>query len=266
MFLSAVAKYAKLTWEIKKIHLLSAMEYRMSFVLQIFFSIVTHAAFLALWILFFKKVPVVGDWQLKDTATLIAIAWFGDALVGIIFGGAHYLARIIALGELDYFLLLPHNLLWHISVSRTDLHSYGVLIVAFVNFWLFGDFSWQRCIIFFLMSFISAAIMLNFVVATQAIGFYVGNFEQAASKMLSALYTLVYYPYSVLSSVLRFIAIVIVPAYFIGALPAHLVHHFNKEGLLLLLVYWAITFFGATTLFKRGLKRYESGSLIQMKL
>jgi ABC-2 type transport system permease protein len=266
MFLSVAAKYLKLTWEIKKIHLLSAMEYRMSFVLQIFFSVITHAAFLLLWILFFKKVPMVGGWQLKDTATLIGVAWFGDGLVGIILGGAHYLARIIALGELDYFLLLPHNLLWHISVSRTDLHSYGVLIVALVNFCLFGDFSWPRLVLFIIMSIISAAILFNFILITQAISFYVGNFEQAANKLLSALYGLVYYPYNVFSGILRFIAVMVIPAYFVGAVPAQLVHNFNIYGLLTLLIYWAATFVLGVVMFKRGLKRYESGSLIQVKL
>ncbi len=266
MFLSVAAKYVRLTWEIKKIHFLSAMEYRISFFLQIFFSIITHGSLLLLWILFFKKVPIVGGWQLKDTATLIAVVWFGDALVGIFLGGTHYLARIIALGELDYFLLLPHNLLWHVSVSRTDLHSCGVLIVALLNFWLFGDFSLFRFVIFLMMACISAAITFNFILITQSIGFYVGNFEQAANKMLSALYAIVYYPYNVFSGVLRFVTIIIIPAYFVGAVPARLIQTFDFYSLIALLTYWAITFVLAITLFKRGLKRYESGSLIQIKL
>lgn len=266
MFLSVVAKYLKLTWEIKKIHLLSAMEYRFSFVMQIFFSIITYGAFLLLWILYFQKVPNVGGWELKDTATLIAVAWFGDALVGILFGGAHYISRIITMGELDYFLLLPHNLLWHVAVSRTDLHSYGVLIVALVNFWLFGEVTFFRLLLFFGMALMSAAIMLNFVVITQTIGFYVGNFEQAANKLLSAMYALIYYPYNVFSGLLRFITFVFVPAYFVGALPAQLIQDFSVRYFFLLLMYWLVTLAVAVLFFRRGLKRYESGSLVQVKL
>ncbi len=266
MFLSVVAKYLHLTWEIKKIHILSAMEYRVSFIMQMFFSIITYGSFLLLWILFFQKVPVVGNWRLEDTATLIAVAWFGDALVGIMLGGMHYLARIIALGELDYFLLLPHNLLWHVAVSRTDLHSYGALVVAFLNFLLFGDCSLARLFVFFAMSIVSAAIIFNFILITQSIGFFVGNFEQTANKMLNALYSIVYYPYSVFSGVLRFITIVLIPAYFVGTVPAQLVQHFDVRFFVMLLAYWAVTFVLAITIFKSGLKRYESGNLIQVKM
>jgi ABC-2 type transport system permease protein len=261
-----IVKYLKLTWEIKKINLLSEMEYRASFILQVIGNVFIISSFALLWILFFKKVPTLGSWQLSDMVTLIAVSWTGDALLFLVAGGLQYLARMIALGQLDYFILLPHNMLWHIAVSKTENFGISSLIVAITLFYLFGDCTPVTFLRFGAMSVVSAAIMFNYVLLTQSLGFFFGNFENGAKKLLSALYSLQYYPNIAFTGVLRFITMFIIPSYFSAALPAQMVHHFDWLYLFSIVIFWAVSLWLALFVYKRGLVRYESGNLIQVKM
>lgn len=266
MSLSAVAKYIRLTLEIKKVNLMAQMEYRLSFFLEVIFSIGIHAAFLYLWVLFFTKVPAVEGWTIRDSATLIGIAWLGDAFVGLLAGGIHGLAKMIANGQLDVYLLMPHNLIWQVAVTKTYNYAFGSAIVCMVNFYLFGDFTPARFALFIFMAIISALIMFNFILIAQSIGFYVGNFETAADKMQSALYTLQFYPTNIYHGVLRFLMIWIFPVYFTAALPTQLVNEWSTAKFGILLLFWAATGILGITIFNRGLSKYESGSLIQSRV
>ena len=46
------------------------------------------------------------------------------------FGNVNQLARIIAQGELDYYLALPKNVLLHVLVSRMDLPALGDILFS----------------------------------------------------------------------------------------------------------------------------------------
>ncbi len=266
MSLSVVAKYIRLTLEIKKVNLMAQMEYRLSFILEVLFSIGIHAAFMALWVLFFIKVPAVEGWTIRDSATLIGIAWLGDAIVGLVAGGIHKLSKLIAEGQLDVYLLMPHNLIWQISVARTYNYAFGSAIVCIMNFYLFGDFTPMRFAIFLLMSLISAFITFNFILIVQSLGFYFGNFETAADKMQSALYSLQFYPTNIYHGLLRFLMIWVFPAYFTAALPTQMVNEWSTLKFGMLVLFWVATGMIGVILFNKGLSRYESGSLIQSRV
>ena len=55
MFLSTVAKYINLSFEIIKTNILTAMEYRTSFLIQVLGMIVNDTALIFVWVIFFKQ-------------------------------------------------------------------------------------------------------------------------------------------------------------------------------------------------------------------
>src|SRR5262245_48288652 len=114
MSLSTVGKYLSLGWEMTKLSVLSAMEYRTSFLIQVIVMAVNNTAFLILWYIFFQKFPVINGWTFQDTVLLEALVAVNFSLVMIFGRGAFELARNITKGELDYFLSFPKNVLWHV--------------------------------------------------------------------------------------------------------------------------------------------------------
>ena len=262
MSLAQVNKYIKLTWYIKKLTLLSAIEYRISFTIQILGTFCVDFAFLILWIIFFTQFPQLGTWNFEDTALLLAIGWFSYALNALLAGGIFKLSHIISNGEIDYYLVLPHNILWNISVSKTELSSLGNLMAMLAMFLLSGPLSIHKVLLFIIISLLSAGIFFNFMVITQSITFYVGNFELIAQQLMLALISFIYYPQVIFSGVLKLITMTIIPAYFVGFLPVRLIKNFNTAPFLLLVSFWLITLIFALIIFFQGIKRYESGSLM----
>jgi ABC-2 type transport system permease protein len=266
VFLSVAAKYLSLTWEVKKVNFMAQMEYRVSFMMEVFVSMGVYAAMAFLWYLFFTKVPAVDGWTIQDQATVISMAWFGDAIFSLVTCGMDELAGMIARGELDTYLLWPNNVLWQIAISRTENYAFGSIVVSLINFSLFGGATPKTFVLFILIGLLASMIMFNFVLITQSLGFWIGNFEAGADKIISVLYTLQNYPARIFSGILRMIMVWIIPAYFTATLPSQLVHEFNWWQLSWLIVYWAITLAIGVVLFYRGLQKYESGSIIQARV
>jgi len=266
MFLSKAVKYICLTGEIKKLNLLAAFEYRLNFFLQILIGGIVDFAFFLLWMLFFDSFTSVKGWTFQDTALHLSIAWLGWSLVDIIAGGSHKIAKRINLGYIDYYLLLPQNVLWNISVNRMETSSIGTFFVSFVMFSYSGNITAAKCALFIGMSILSALILYNFIVIVQSIAFYIGNFELPAHEILLALVNLFYFPFSVFSGLLKYITMSIIPAYFICTAPAFLVESFNWQLFGSVIIFWFISFIMAIKLFYSGLKLYESANLVQVNV
>ena len=152
--------YLVLTWEMVKMNVLSAMEYRASFLMQVAGMIVNDIGLVALWFIFFQKFPEIQGWNFHDTAILFAITTVQFSIVMIIARGSFQLARTIANGELDNFLSLPKNILWQISVSKTEVSAFGDLIFGVGIYFLSGNVSMESFGIFILLSILTAVIFL----------------------------------------------------------------------------------------------------------
>lgn len=266
MFLSTVAKYISLTWEMTKLSILSAMEYRVSFLTQVFGMLINDIALIVIWLIFFQKFPSINGWQFQDTAMLLALTTVNFAFVMIFARGAFELSKTIARGELDYYLSFPKNVLWHALVSKTSISAIGDLLFGIIIFFFSGNISLEKFILFIVIGFLTALILLNFIVITQSIAFFVGNFEEAAEQMLHALLGFALYPQTVFYGALKIIMFTIIPAFFIATLPVQLLQHFDWKLFLILIGFWILTSLIAVFIFKRGLRRYESGNLINVKM
>ncbi|HML19590.1 MAG TPA: hypothetical protein PKD74_03345, partial [Candidatus Dependentiae bacterium] len=74
MSLSAVGRYIKLTWDIKKLVLATAMSYRASFWAQVFGMFFNDSAWMVLWYIFFKSFPAINGWGFEQMVVLYALA------------------------------------------------------------------------------------------------------------------------------------------------------------------------------------------------
>lgn len=258
--------YIRLSWGMTTMGILSAMEYRISFLMQIAGMIINNIAFILLWIIFFAKFPILNGWTFQDTALLFAVVGLNYSLVMIFANGSMRLARTITSGELDYYLSYPKNPLWFVSVSKTDVSAIGDLIFAIAIFFLSGNITTEKIFLTATMSVITALIFYNFIVITQSLSFYFGNFEDAAEHMVNALMGFTLYPQTVFGGAIKVVMFTILPAFFIATLPVEIVKHFNIYSFLTLILFWLVTFCAAILIFKQGLKRYESGNLLNMKL
>jgi len=261
-----VKKHLNLAWEMIKLNIASAMEYRASFLIQVLGMIVNDVGLIFLWLIFFQKFPVVGGWDFTDSALLFAVTTTSFGFFMIFGGGAMTIARMIHQGQLDYFLTFPTNTLWHVVVSRTEIPAIGDFIFGLAIYLIFIDYSLGSILLFLGVAILSALIFINFIIITQSIGFFVGNFEAAAEQLFHALLGFTLYPQSVFHGWLKVIMLTIIPAFFIATLPVSLLNNFDWNVLLVMFLFWLVTLWLAIWIFYRGMRDYESGNLINVQM
>lgn len=110
------------------------------------------------------------------------------------------------------------------------------------------------------------AVLVSSFAIFGCLSFWLGNATQLAIQANNAILTLALYPRDIFEGVVRFLMLTLIPAAFVGAIPLDVVRRMDWTGLLGLIAF-AI---GITVLmrvvFYAGLRRYESGSAINVNV
>lgn len=246
-------------------NLLSAMEYRASFVTQILGMMLNDAVYFAFWLVFFQRFDEVQGWGIKEMFVLFGIVTVGFGMAAMLFGNVMMLSEIIVEGQLDYYLSLPRPALLHLMTRRSYVSGLGDLTYGLLSFVLAGQWTAGECLRFVLGSIISMVVFISFLIAIQSLSFWLGDSRVLSDHAASAILTFSLYPITLFDGTAKFLLLAVVPAAFVGAIPAKLVEAFSWREFGYLGVA-AVAFFSlAMYLFHRGLHRYEGGSVIRVQ-
>jgi ABC-2 type transport system permease protein len=249
-----------------KANLQSVMEYRVAFLTQVFGMMVNDFMYFLIWIVFFERFKEVRGWGLSDMWVTYGLLASGFGLVSLLFGNVFYLSEIIMKGRLDYYLSMPRPVLLHTISSRMIGSGMGDFTYGFVSYGLSGTFSWDGLARFVVGALAAGAVFASFMIIIQSLAFWLGLLSNLSGLALNALLTFGIYPTTLFDNSAKFILFTIIPAAFVGAVPASFVQSFTWETLGLLTL-GAFTFlFLAMAIFGLGLRRYESGSGMQLEV
>ncbi len=233
---------------------------RGAFWLQVFFMLANNALFFVFWWLLFAQVPDIGGWRIADVMTLYGVVAGGFGLAVTFGGGVRDLARSIADGELDAVLAQPRNPLLHTVASRTYASGWGDLASGVLFLGLSGQVGWATLPLAAIGMVASALVFVASGILFHCLAFWLGRVESLSRQLWESLVMFGLYPQPLFSGALRLVLFTLLPAGFVGYLPAALVREPSLEGLALVLAgaaaYWAL----ALAVFAAGLRRYQSGS------
>ena len=256
----------QLLFALWKANLQSAMEYRAAFITQIIFMMLNNLAYFMFWALYFDKFKQVRGWTLQDMLLLFGIAATSWGIAAYFFGNFTTLSEIIAQGRLDYYLSLPRPVLLHTLASRSIGSGMGDLIYGVGSYLLSGYLSPDGFLRYLIGVFAGVAIFISFLTIVQSLSFWLGNTTAISQVALSALLTFSLYPRSLFDGAAKLILLTVLPAALIGSVPAEFVKVFSWPVLLQILGSAAILLAASVWIFYRGLKRYESGSGMQVEI
>jgi len=261
-----IMKEFKFLLAVWKANLQSVMEYRMAFLLQVFGMMVNNAIYFLIWVIYFDRFKEVRGWGLNDMFVTYGIIASGFGLVSLLFGNVFNLGEVIAKGRLDYYLSMPRPVLLHTVASRSIASGLGDFTYGFVSYALSGQYSWDGLGRFLVGTLCASAIFAAFMILVQSLAFWIGNTSYLSSMALNAIITFAIYPITLFDNTAKLVLFTLIPAALMGALPAEFVHAFDWSTL-------AQIFFGsfvflalAVAVFRLGLRRYESGSGIQVEV
>src|SRR6266849_10757286 len=108
----------------------AAMEYRVSFIVQIITMIANDSLWLFFWWTYFRQFPLVNGWQSSNIIVIWAVAACGFGIGTAVFGNTPKLAALIMNGGLDAYLGMPRNVLLHVCITASDPSSWGDILFA----------------------------------------------------------------------------------------------------------------------------------------
>jgi ABC-2 type transport system permease protein len=243
----------------------AAMEYRISFWVQVFTMVANDSLWLFFWWTYFQQFPVVHGWQNTDIVVIWAVAACAFGISAGFFGNASKLATLIMNGTLDAYLGMPRNVLLHVCISASDPSAWGDIIFAVGAFLLFLRPDPLHFGLFLLLTMSGAMIFTAFFVIFCSLTFFLGNTEGLAQQLAGALITFSTYPMYIFNGAVRVLLFTLIPAGFITFVPLQLLHQFTWPLLAALFGFTMLIMFVAMGIFQLGLRRYESGNLLGMQ-
>lgn len=256
----------KFLFAVWQANLQSVMEYRVSFITQVIGMIFNNFIYFAIWIIFFDRFKEVRGWGINDMYVTFGIIASAFGLVAVFFGNAFTLGDIVNNGRLDYYLSLPRPVLLHAVSSRMISSGMGDITYGFISYALSGQFTADGFIRFILAIILAATVFAAFLILVNSIAFWAGVVNSLSNLMLNAMITFGIYPITLFDNYAKLILFTVIPAALMGAIPGEFVRAFTWQTLAQLL-FGAMIFLGlAITVFRLGLKRYESGSAIQVEV
>jgi ABC-2 type transport system permease protein len=262
----AMLRELKFLFAVWQANLQSVMEYRVAFLTQVIGMLLNNFIYFAIWIIFFDRFKEVRGWGIADMYITFAVLASAFGLVALLFGNAFTLSDIINSGRLDYYLSLPRPVLLHAVASRTIASGMGDFTYGFISFALSGQFSWDGLLRFILATLLAATVFVSFLILVQSLAFWMGMVNNLTNLMVNAMITFGIYPITIFDNYAKLILFTLIPAAFVGAVPAEFIRAFTWQTLAELLAGAIVFLFLAVSLFRLGLRRYESGSGIQVEV
>jgi len=248
-------------------NLSAGMEYRTSFLIQVFGMVLNNCAFIIFWKMLFDRVGGdINGYGFREVMFLWALATFGFGISEIFMGNSRQISSIIYKGELDVYLLQPRPVLPNLVCSRMNISGWGDLIYGAALFLLTQALSPGKILLFLLFSLLMAVVFVSVRVLYHSLTFFLGNAEQFASTISELVIMFTIYPGSIFSGPSTWILHTLIPAALVAWIPAQLFAAFDPVKLLLLLAADGVVVLLSFVLFREGLKRYSSGNRMGTRL
>lgn len=233
---------------------------RAAFWWQVTAMVVNDVAWVAFWVIFFNRVGDVRGWDTERVLLLLAVLTTAGGFVLGILSNARRIGGLAADGKLDSVLALPVPPLAHLLVRRVDTVNLGDSLFGVVLFAVAGEPSLERTALYLVGVAAAAVVLCGFLVATGSLAFFAGRGE-AGELGMHAILLLATYPADIFSGTAKVLLYTVVPAAFVGAVPARLVDSFDAGDAAVLLGVAGLSAALGVAMFTLGLRRYTSGSV-----
>lgn len=182
--------------------------------------------------------------------------------------GSRKIGEIIMQGQLDVHLLLPKNILLRILVSGFSISAIWDLLYGIGLLFLIKDLTIIFVIKVIFVSICAGIIFAGFMVIFESLAFWIWSSRELSRGIFEAILGPSHYPPGIFKGmVFKVMFMTIIPVFFVAYLPYEIVSfEFTLQKVLLLLA--ATLFFASlwTFVFYRGLRKYESGNLMNLNL
>jgi ABC-2 type transport system permease protein len=241
------------------------LEYRAAFVSQVLAMFLNDGVWVVFWVLFFTRFPVLRGWTVEDVITCWAVTAAGFGLAHALYGNALVLAGLIAQGQLDAWMLYPRALLPHLLLGKMSATAWGDLLFGYAVYIFFVRPDLAHFVLFSALTLSTALVFVGFSILTGSLSFFLGNAGSLSDQWRAAMITFSTYPSVLFEGAVKVLLYTLVPAGLVSYLPAQALRDLDLAYAGLALAGALIVLAVGVAVFYLGLRRYESGNLMEMR-
>src|SRR5512146_2100069 len=238
----------------------SEMAERGAFIMRVMLMAVNNAIFFTFWIVLLSRVPRIRGYALGDVAVLYGIVAVANGIAVFVAGGVQYLARVIHDGELDALIAQPKPTLLYAAGLRSQPSGLGDIVSGLVMIGLSGRVTILGIPVVLAAGIAGAVVLASTAVLMHSAAFWLGRTESASRQLYEVTLMFSLYPDTLFTGPIRWILFTVIPAGFVGYLPAELIR--APAAWTAVAIGTAVTAYAvvAAWVFERGLRVYSSGS------
>jgi ABC-2 type transport system permease protein len=226
---------------------------------------VSNSSFFAIWLMFAQAIGVVNGWGMAQTFGALSISILTFGITHSLFGSLGDIYRFIHSGALDSLLVRPKNIYLKLITFKLDGVAFGDLLQGAVGlgiyfWWVKAD--WAHILLVCAMIPPACMVHVAFIMMCDTITFWLPQASNIGRALRDLIMLPSTQPISLIKGVLRWIYLLAIPALVQSGLPIEALTY-NKWYYLLLAyaigIFWVWL---SVWVFKKSLRRYESGNFI----
>jgi ABC-2 type transport system permease protein len=248
-------------------NLSAGMEYRTSFLVQVFGMVLNNSAFIVFWLILFQRIGgSIRGYGFQDVMFLWSLAALGFGIAAVFAGNSYSISRIIYQGELDVYLLQPKPVLPNLLFSRMIISGWGDMCYGIILFLCTQPLRLDKILLFILFSILMATVLVSLRVLYHSLTFFLGNAEQFAATASELVLSFMLYPGTIFEGPVTWLLHSLLPAALVAYIPVSIFNEFDALRLLWLIAADFLVLLAAIGLFHLGLRMYESGNRIGTRI
>ena len=238
----------------------SAMAERGAFLMRVILMAVNNGIFFTFWIVLLSRVLRIRGYTLGDVALLYGIVAVANGIAVFLAGGAQYLARMIHNGELDALIAQPKPTLLYAAGLRSQPAGLGDVVSGVIMIALSGRVTLLGIPVVLGAGLAGAVVLVATAVLMHSAAFWLGRTESASRQLYEVTLMFSLYPDTLFTGPMRWILYTVIPAGFVGYLPAELIRVPTVATAMSITGAVVAYVIVAAWVFERGLRAYSSGS------
>lgn len=247
-------------WQLLAINLKSSMSLRGAFLARMIFMAVNNLLIFVIWFIFFDRFNTINGWQLEHMALLHILVSVSFGFFVLCFHGLAQLSYAIDEGGVDLYLTQPKPVVLGLAGRHSDASGFGEMLTGA----LLSVVAWPviKGQVHWLLLFVlcGAVFWFSLMLFLGSLSFWFKDMKDLVTDLFMSFLILGTQPASIYTGYAKVVILTILPIGYIAYFPIQFLIE-QKLALALYSIAGVIAFFCLSLfLFKRGLRRYESGN------
>lgn len=238
---------------------------KFTFISNIIFMVLNNASMIIQWIIIYSLKDNVGGYTFRQILLLWGLAAGTFGFSHFFFKSAYDLSDSINAGKLDNYLIQPKNVLLSCITDSVEVSAIGDIIYAYIMLLLYG-ITPTSFILFTYFSIMGSFILTSIAIITASLSFWFGKVEVFSNTINSMMINFGTYPEGIFKGLVKILFYTVLPLGFVNYLPIQIITEFNLNYFLITIFFTIIIIYLTFTIFYKGLKRYSSSNLMNVRM